>query len=181
MHYCQASRARCRIARNLLIYILTPCWAPVSLGDVGLRFGVYAADQPTVVVNKFGPVVAELQRLLTKSSGRQVHITLEVAGTYEKRIQAAASGEVDIARVGPASYKEGFPRGRGQACKMATSTGPLMAGANNLRSCKPGPVPVSNSLPRLPPVANFSKPLFTRSPPELRRGGRKLGFPVRAA
>ncbi len=106
MHYCQAGRMRCRIVRNLLICLMTLCWAPVSLGDVELRFGVYATDKPTVVVKKFGPMVAELQRLLTKRSSRQVRIKLEVASTYEKGIQAAASGEVDIARVGPASYVE---------------------------------------------------------------------------
>jgi len=108
MYYCQAGRMGCRITRNLLISIITLCWAPISLGDADLRFGVYATDKPTVVVKKFGPMVAELQRLLTKNSGRQVHIKLEVASTYEKGIHAAASGEVDIARVGPASHREGF-------------------------------------------------------------------------
>ncbi len=106
MQYCRRGHVGCRIVRNLLIFIITLCWVPVSLGEVDLRFGVYAADKPTVVVKKFGPMVAELQRRLTENLGREVLIKLEVASTYEKGIQAAASGEVDIARVGPASYVE---------------------------------------------------------------------------
>ncbi len=106
MQYCLRGRVGCRTVRNLLISLLTLCSAPVSSGAAELKFGVYAADKPTVVVKKFRPMVAELQRTLTGNLGREVTIKLEVASTYEKGIQAVASGEVDIARVGPASYVE---------------------------------------------------------------------------
>ncbi len=101
----QDGRRRACGAFKLLI-LLGACWAPVSFGDVDFKFGVYAADKPTVVVKKFRRILARLERDLTERLGQNVTIQLQVASSYEKGIEAAVSGAVDIARVGPASYVE---------------------------------------------------------------------------
>ncbi len=106
MRPCQEGCRRAFGAFKLLILLGALCWAPVSLCDVELTFGVYAADKPTVVVKKFRPVVTELERVLARKLDQKVTIKLQVASSYAKGIEAAVSGEVDIARVGPASYVE---------------------------------------------------------------------------
>ena len=106
MRCCQDGCTRGRTALKLLICLAALCWAPVALGEVELKFGVYASDKPTVVVKKFHPVILALEGILSERLGQQVSVKLQVASSYQKGIEAAASGEVDIARVGPASYVE---------------------------------------------------------------------------
>ncbi len=106
MRPCQEGCRRAFGAFKLLMLLGALCWAPVSRCDVELAFGVYAADKPTVVVKKFRPVVAELERVLDRKLDQKVTMKLQVASSYAKGIEAVVSGEVDIARVGPASYVE---------------------------------------------------------------------------
>ena len=81
-------------------------WSTNAVAEVTLVFGVYAADKPTVVVSKFKPLLKSLEQSLNKRLAMPVSIKLQVASTYEKGITNIAAGQVDFARLGPASYIE---------------------------------------------------------------------------
>ncbi|MCU7936121.1 MAG: PhnD/SsuA/transferrin family substrate-binding protein [Candidatus Thiodiazotropha sp. (ex Dulcina madagascariensis)] len=72
--------------------------------DVALTFGVYTSDKPTAMVKMFRPILNALETRLAKKLGEPVRITLQVASTYERGIDDLVSGQVDFARMGPASY-----------------------------------------------------------------------------
>ncbi len=72
--------------------------------DIKLDFGVYTSDKPTVMVKMFRPILNVLESELTKTLGEPTSISLQVASNYEKGIDNIASGRVDFARLGPASY-----------------------------------------------------------------------------
>ena len=92
MRCCQDGCTRGRTALKLLTCLVALCWAPVSLADVELKFGVYASDKPTVVVKKFHPMLSALEGMLSERLGQQVSIKLQVASSYQIGIEAAASG-----------------------------------------------------------------------------------------
>lgn len=81
-------------------------WTSSAVAEMKLRFGVYTADKPTVVVTKFKPVLKLLERSLADQFGQPVKIKLQVASTYAKGIEDLSSGKVDFSRLGPASYIE---------------------------------------------------------------------------
>lgn len=73
-------------------------------GDVELNFGVYTSDKPSVMVQKFRPVLNALTESLQKKLGQPVKIRLQVASGYSKGVEDLVNGRVDFARFGPASY-----------------------------------------------------------------------------
>ncbi len=75
-----------------------------ALAEIRLNFGVYASDKPTTMLKKFKPILRDLQQTMTRELGEPVSIKIQVSSSYEKGIQAIASGKVDFARLGPASY-----------------------------------------------------------------------------
>lgn len=72
--------------------------------DVTLSFGIYSSDKPTRMVRKFRPVLNYLERDMSVRMGEKVRIRLQVFPTYEGGIDAIVTGQVDFARLGPASY-----------------------------------------------------------------------------
>lgn len=72
--------------------------------DVAMTFGVYTSDKPSRMVKKFKPILQELERKMTAHLQDNVVISIQVYATYEKGIDAIATGEVDFMRLGPASY-----------------------------------------------------------------------------
>ncbi|WP_264214471.1 PhnD/SsuA/transferrin family substrate-binding protein [Leisingera thetidis] len=77
-----------------------------AFGQAGtdLVFGTYAADKPTVTVKKYQPFLAFLSGRMSEELGEPVSIRLKIAKEYGEGIRQLASGEVDFARFGPASY-----------------------------------------------------------------------------
>ncbi len=71
---------------------------------VQLRFGIYQTDKATELYRKFSPVLDMLEQELSESLGDPVDIELCIFKTYEEGLNAVVNGEVDISRLGPASY-----------------------------------------------------------------------------
>ncbi|NIZ62584.1 phosphonate ABC transporter substrate-binding protein [Sedimentitalea sp. CY04] len=72
--------------------------------DLTLTFGTYAADKPTDTVRKYRPFLNFLAERMSAELGETVTIKMKIAKEYEAGIDQLASGEVDFARFGPASY-----------------------------------------------------------------------------
>lgn len=69
-----------------------------------MTFGVYTSDKPSRMVTKFKPLLQELERKMSLHLQDNIVIRLQVYATYEKGIDAIATGAVDFMRLGPASY-----------------------------------------------------------------------------
>ena len=72
--------------------------------DIKLSFGLYTSDKPTTLVKKFRPILNSLEKTMSASLKKKVSIKLNIATTYEKGVSALVNGDVDFARLGPASY-----------------------------------------------------------------------------
>ena len=72
--------------------------------EIKLRFGIYTSDKPTTMVRMFRPVLDTLEGSLMEKLGEPVQISLQVARNYDQGIDDLVSGQVDFARMGPASY-----------------------------------------------------------------------------
>ncbi|MEX0304551.1 MAG: PhnD/SsuA/transferrin family substrate-binding protein [Leisingera sp.] len=88
-----------------LLAALMASLAPAS-GHAGIEliFGTYAADKPTATVKKYQPFLSFLSGRMSAELGQPVSIRLKIAKEYGEGIRQLASGEVDFARFGPASY-----------------------------------------------------------------------------
>ena len=78
--------------------------ALIQKPHIKLKFDIYTADKPTAVVAQFRPLLDQLELLIAQQLDQTVHIKLDIAATYEKGIENVATGKVDFARLGPASY-----------------------------------------------------------------------------
>ncbi len=72
--------------------------------EVTLNFGLYASDKASAVVTQFRPLLSQLEQRLSQQLGEAVKIHTRISPTYEQAINKLATGEVDFARFGPASY-----------------------------------------------------------------------------
>jgi len=92
--------------RAFLLFTLVYLASGVALAEVSLNFGVYASDKPTTMVKKFKPILNDLEEIMSRELDEPVSIRMQISSSYENGIQAIASGKVDFARLGPASYVE---------------------------------------------------------------------------
>ena len=67
-------------------------------------FGVYTTDTAKDAVEKFRPLLDALENDLSKRKGHQVVLKTNVYGSYEDGLDAIVNGDVDIMRLGPASF-----------------------------------------------------------------------------
>ncbi len=72
--------------------------------DIDLKFGVYTSDKPTAMVKAFRPILDALEIELTRKLGEPTTVSMQVASSYAKGIDDIVTGQVDFARLGPASY-----------------------------------------------------------------------------
>ena len=72
--------------------------------DLLLRFGVNATDSPTVVGQKFLPVLDRVAQELGRQLNRTVNIKFRVFRTYDAAVKGLIDANVDFARLGPSSY-----------------------------------------------------------------------------
>ena len=89
------------LASSLLfgLMLTTPASAQVEL-----VFGTYATDKPSTVVRKFKPFLDHVASQMSKTLGQDVSIKMKISKEYEESIDDLATGAVDFARFGPASY-----------------------------------------------------------------------------
>lgn len=90
--------------------------------DVELRFGIYAADKPSVVVQQFRPALSVIERELSTRRGEPVRVSMQVAKSYEEGVEELVAGRVDFSRFGPASYIEAKQRNPGLVILVAESS-----------------------------------------------------------
>jgi serine/threonine protein kinase len=79
---------------------------PLPAGKIPVRltFGVYQHLEPITMVDAFHPILAYLEKTLTKDLGAPIVIDFIIYATYELGEAALAHGEVQFMRVGPATY-----------------------------------------------------------------------------
>jgi len=87
----------------VLVIVALSCAAPVQ-ADVSLKFGMYASEKPTLLVGQFRPLLNYLEQAMRKDLAEPVTIEFHVASSYDGCIKKLAEGEVDFARLGPASF-----------------------------------------------------------------------------
>lgn len=97
-----------------LILIMTGLLAsgPISFITAGvkeqpakaIKFGVYTADKPTEVYKKFHPILEHISKKISKQLGREIKIELLIGKNYDVTVSQLVRGEIDLARLGPASY-----------------------------------------------------------------------------
>jgi len=90
--------------RNIIIFCFIFLPLQAFCLEKELSFGVYTSDKPSDMVQKFRPVLNELQNRLSTYLDAKVTIKLKVFSSYEKGINALVNREVDFVRFGPASY-----------------------------------------------------------------------------
>jgi len=69
-----------------------------------LLFGVYTTETPAAAVEKFRPLLDALESSMGNTRGGTVEIRTNVYGNYTSGLEAVVEGEVDFARLGPASF-----------------------------------------------------------------------------
>jgi len=87
-----------------LLFLIAFFNSGVVSAEVSLNFGVYASDKPTTMVKKFRPILNDLEQIMSLELEEPVSIRMQVSSSYEAGVHAVASGNVDFARLGPASY-----------------------------------------------------------------------------
>lgn len=91
--------------RALVLATLGMGVVPVSVtAETQIIFGTYAADKPTETVRKFKPFLTFLETQISARIGEPVSIKMKISKEYADSIKQLATGAVDFARFGPASY-----------------------------------------------------------------------------
>lgn len=95
---------------------------------LSLSFGVYAAIKPSDAFNEVRPAIGMLERELA-AAGSLSNLRIRVFRDYQQAIDALGRGDIDFARLGPASYvlaRERYPDI--QLLARERSSGPPPAG-----------------------------------------------------
>ena len=74
--------------------------------EVTLSIGLQNSSKPSAMVRKYRPLVSELQRKVAKKLGKSVRIRMQIAKSNPTGIEYLASGKVDFALLGAATYVE---------------------------------------------------------------------------
>jgi phosphonate transport system substrate-binding protein len=75
-----------------------------SQAKVLLTFGVYTSDKPSAMVTQLRPTLSLIEQSLSADFGEPVEIKLQVVRGYVAGAELLLSREVDVMRLGPASY-----------------------------------------------------------------------------
>ncbi|PRZ46162.1 phosphonate transport system substrate-binding protein [Tritonibacter scottomollicae] len=109
--------ARCGLVKLLLVImvaLVTGIMTAVpARAGIELVFGTYAADKPSATVRKYRPFLTFLETRMEALLDEEVTINLRISKDYEASIDDLASGRVDFARFGPASYVHAMDRNSG--------------------------------------------------------------------
>lgn len=75
-----------------------------AMAEITVTFGAYTTDKPTTIIKQFQPILSQLEARMSAILGEKVSIPLDISSSYEQGRNKLISGEVDLARFGPASY-----------------------------------------------------------------------------
>ena len=96
--------------KNKLILMITFILTIILLlsnaysATITLHFGINSTDSPTVVGQKFIPVIKSIEKRMIELLKQPVLIEFKIFRTYNETISAIINGKVDFVRLGPASY-----------------------------------------------------------------------------
>ncbi len=105
--YREATRFHFILVLSIVIaltFTFLPVKPALSETKLELVFGVYTTDKPTEMVKTFRPVLSAIEEDISQKLGTPVSIRMNISRTYEQGVAALVNGEVDFARLGPASY-----------------------------------------------------------------------------
>ena len=91
------------VAAAFLVALLLLWGGPIR-AEIQLVFGVYPSEKPSKMVKRFRPALDAVEVALAQDLGERVLIKTQVMSGYEKGLESLVIGEVDFARLGPASY-----------------------------------------------------------------------------
>lgn len=80
------------------------CWATPACAEIQLVFGIYPSEKPSKMVTRFRPALDAIETFMTLDLSEEVEIKTQVLDSYRKGLTNLIAGEVDFARLGPASY-----------------------------------------------------------------------------
>lgn len=87
-------------------------WSAVR-ADINLKFGVYTSELPTDMVKAYRPILSSIEKALAEKLNEPVNISLKVASSYKKGMDALVNGSVDFSMFGPASYISAYKQNPG--------------------------------------------------------------------
>lgn len=100
--------------RLICLFALSLClgfsWGGSARAEIELVFGTYADDKPSATVRQYRPFLTFLERRMEDRLGEEVTIRLAISKDYDASINDLATGRVDFARFGPASYVHAMER-----------------------------------------------------------------------
>lgn len=88
----------------ILLAVLALFGSTPVLAEVSLKFGIYTSEKPTTLVKQFRPMLNYIETAMSSDLGETVRIELLVSPNYDAGIKSLSDGQVDFARLGPASY-----------------------------------------------------------------------------
>jgi phosphonate transport system substrate-binding protein len=88
----------------LAIAFIAPLTLSTARADISLTFGVDASDKPSAMVEQLRPTLDLVEQVASPRLGEPVKIRMRVVRDYQEGVNALVSGQVDFARLGPASY-----------------------------------------------------------------------------
>ncbi len=87
-----------------LMFIFMCQTALAKSTPITIKFGINSTDSPTVVGQKFIPVVKHIEGEMAKLLKQPVKIEFKIFRNYEGPIKSITKGTSDFVRLGPASY-----------------------------------------------------------------------------
>jgi len=88
----------------LAIAFIAPLTLATARADISLTFGVDASDKPSAMVEQLRPTLDLVEQVASPRLGEPVKIRMRVVRDYQEGVNTLVSGQVDFARLGPASY-----------------------------------------------------------------------------
>jgi phosphonate transport system substrate-binding protein len=88
----------------LAIAFTAPLTLSTARADISLTFGVDASDKPSAMVEQLRPTLDLVEQVASPRLGEPVKIRMRVVRDYQEGVNTLVSGQVDFARLGPASY-----------------------------------------------------------------------------
>jgi phosphonate transport system substrate-binding protein len=107
-------RRFCRLAATILALTCLPGSLPAFAEEplTTLSFATYSSERPSEELAKMEPIRAALERELN-AGGNRFRVAMRIYTTYDEAVDAAASGQADFSRLGPASYVRAKARNPG--------------------------------------------------------------------
>lgn len=90
----------------LLLVLLCTAFGPAD-AKITVVLGLYPEEKPSNTIEAFRPALNAVADRMTARLGEEVVIRIQMSSDYVTALNALVAGEVDFARLGPASYVMG--------------------------------------------------------------------------